>query len=194
MNNYIKGSTIKMLRENISMTQLELGNIIGVSDKTISKWETGKGLPDISIIEPLSKALKVSLTELFSGDCIINKNISANMMKSKLYACPVCKNVIHSIGECVVSCCGITLPALIPEIDDDSHKILSESVEDEYFIHINHPMTKDHYIAFIAYMSSDKFEIVKLYPEGNAETRLKCRGSGKIYAFCTKHGLFEIKL
>lgn len=193
MNNYIKGSTIKMLRESISMTQLELGNIIGVSDKTVSKWETEKGLPDISIIESLAKALKVSLTELFSGNCIINRNVSANMMRSKLYVCPVCKNVIHSIGECVVSCCGITLPALIPETDDDSHKILSKSIEDEYFIHINHPMTKDHYIAFIAYVSSDKFEIKKLYPEGNAEARLKCRGTGKIYAFCTKHGLFELK-
>lgn len=93
----------------------------------------------------------------------------------------------------MVSCCGIKLPALIPETDDDSHKILSKSVEDEYFIHINHPTTKDHYIAFIAYVSSDKFEIKKLYPEGNVEARLKCRSAGKIYAFCTKLGLFELK-
>lgn len=194
MNNYINGSTIKRLRENISMTQLELGNIIGVSDKTVSKWETGKGLPDISVLEPLSKALRVSLTELFSGDCITNRNISANMMRSKLYVCPVCKNVIHSMGECVISCCGITLPVLIPETDDNSHTIIAEPVEDEYFIHLDHPMTKEHYISFIAYVSSEKFEIVKLYPEGNAEARLKCRGSGKLYAFCTKHGLFEVKI
>lgn len=176
------------------MTQLELGNMIGVSDKTVSKWETGKGLPDISVLEPLSKALGVSLTELFSGDCITNRNVSANMMRSKLYVCPVCKNVIHSMGECVISCCGITLPALIPETDDNAHTIIAEPIEDEYFIHLDHAMTKQHYISFIAYVSVEKFEIVKLYPEGNAEARLKCRGNGKLYAFCTKHGLFEVKI
>ena len=58
MNNYITGKIIKELREKEHLTQIELANIINVSDKAISKWETGKGLPDISLIEPLSKALK----------------------------------------------------------------------------------------------------------------------------------------
>lgn len=47
MNNYITGKIIKELREKEKLTQLELANIIGVSDKAISKWETGKGLPEI---------------------------------------------------------------------------------------------------------------------------------------------------
>lgn len=50
MNNYITGKIIKELKEKQNLTQIELANIIGVSDKTISKWETGKGLPDISFI------------------------------------------------------------------------------------------------------------------------------------------------
>lgn len=74
MNNYITGKIIKELREKQNLTQLELASIIGVSDKTISKWETGKGLPDIALIEPLSKALKVFVIELMNGEYIINKN------------------------------------------------------------------------------------------------------------------------
>ena len=110
MNHYLTGTTIKNLREKKKLTQAMLAEQIGVSDKTISKWETMKGLPDISLIESLATALDVSLTELFAGECIINKNISGNMLRSKLYICPVCGNVIHSLGEIVVSCCGVTLP------------------------------------------------------------------------------------
>lgn len=52
------------------MTQIELARKINVSDKTISKWETGKGLPDISLIETLAKALNVSVIELMSGEYV----------------------------------------------------------------------------------------------------------------------------
>ena len=80
----------------LHLTQLELANIIGVSDKTISKWETGKGLPDISLIEPLSKALKVSIIELMSGECITNHNRVSNMLKSKFSVCPICGKTFMS--------------------------------------------------------------------------------------------------
>ena len=73
MNHYITGKMIKELREKEGYTQLELAQILAVSDKTISKWETGKGLPDISLIEPLAKALKVSVIELMNGEMIINE-------------------------------------------------------------------------------------------------------------------------
>lgn len=59
MDTYITGSTIKRLREKLGITQQQLGDEIGVSSKTVSKWETAKGLPDISLIEPLSLALQV---------------------------------------------------------------------------------------------------------------------------------------
>ena len=82
--NYVTGETIKNLREKKRITQKELADMINVSDKTVSKWETKKGLPDISIIEELSRALGVSIAELLTGELKINDNQSGNMKKSLL--------------------------------------------------------------------------------------------------------------
>ncbi len=194
MNNYITGSTIKRLREAKGMTQTQLAGQIGVSCKTISKWETAKGLPDISLIEPLSYVLGVSVMELMSGNTVINKNISSNILRSKFYVCPVCGNVIHTTGETVISCCGITLPPLEAEEIDEEHTVIIESVEDEKFITVKHEMTKKHYISFIAYVTSDRLQFIKLYPEGNAETRIGFRGRGYLYIYCNKHGLIKMKV
>ena len=108
--NYITGETIRKLREKKKLTQKELSEKLMVSDKTVSKWETGKGLPDISILSELAKALSVSVPELLTGDVAVNRNISANMKRSKFYVCPICGNVIHAMGEGAFSCCGIRLP------------------------------------------------------------------------------------
>ncbi|MBQ4101165.1 MAG: GNAT family N-acetyltransferase, partial [Oscillospiraceae bacterium] len=67
-------------------------------------------------------------------------------------------------------------------------------VEDEVFVTINHPMSKTHYISFIAFISSDKMQFIKLYPEGNAETRINPRGGGYLYFYCNKDGLFKTKI
>ena len=194
MNTYVTGTTIKTLRETRKLTQADLALQLGVSDKAVSKWETAKGLPDISLLQPLAKALGVSVIELMNGEHIINKNISANLMRSKIYVCPICGNVIHSTGETVISCCGITLPALDAEETDEAHELTIENVEDEQFITVDHSMTKQHYISFIAYVTSDRFQMVKLYPEGNAQVRLQLRGRGILYFYCNKHGLFKKKM
>lgn len=194
MNSYVTGATIKELREAKKVTQAELAEQIGVSDKTVSKWETAKGLPDISLLQPLAKALGVSVIELMSGEQIINKNTSANLIRSKIYVCPICGNVLHSTGNAVISCCGVTLPALEAEELDDEHSLIIENVEDEHFITIDHPMTKQHYISFMAFVTSDRFQMVKFYPEGNAQTRLQLRGKGILYFYCNKHGLFKKKI
>ena len=114
------------------------------------------------------------------------------MLRCKFYVCPLCGNVIHSMGSSVISCCGITLPPL--EADEDDSGITIEKVEDEHFISIPHPMTKQHYISFIAYVTTDKLQMVKLYPESNAETRLQLRGRGYLYYYCNRHGLFRKKV
>ena len=194
MNTYVTGITIKQLREARNMTQAELAEKIGVSSKTVSKWETAKGLPDISLLQPLSQALGISVIELMNGEHIINKNISANMLRSKFYVCPICGNAIHTLGNAVVSCCGITLPALEAEDADDAHTTIIENVEDEHFLTVCHPMTKQHYISFMAFVSSDRFQMVKLYPKGNAQTRLQLRGMGYLYYYCNQHGLFRKKI
>lgn len=189
MDCYVTGGAIKRLRENKGITQQQLAEKIGVSSKAVSKWETAKGLPDITLIEPLAGALGVSVAELMSGERVVNSNVSANMLRARLYVCPVCGNVIHSMGEAVISCCGINLPPLDAEACDDEHIISVERVEDEHFITVNHEMTKSHFISFIAYATTDRLQLVKLYPEGNAETRLQLRGRGYLYVFSNLPGI-----
>jgi len=194
MNTYVTAATIRTLREMKNLTQAELAKQIGVSDKAISKWETSKGLPDISLLQPLAKALGVSVIELMNGEQITNKNTAANLLRSPIYVCPVCGNVIHSTGNAVISCCGVTLPALDAEEIDSEHDLIIENIEDEQFITIEHPMTKQHYISFIVYVTSDRFQMIKFYPEGNAQTRLQLRRMSTLYLYCNKHGLFKKKL
>ena len=194
MNTYITGAAIRRFREEKTMTQSQLAEKIGVSDKAVSKWETGRGLPDITLLEPLAKALGVSVPELMSGAQMVNANQSANVKRSKLYVCPVCGNVLTGMGSAVISCCGVTLPALEAEECDGFHEIHLERVEDETFVTVDHPMTKAHYISFLAFVTSDRMQLVKLYPEGNAETRMNLRGGGILYACCNQHGLFKMKV
>ena len=190
MNRYITGNTIKKLREKNKLTQNELAEKLSVSNIAISKWETGKGYPDIALIEDIAKVFKVSITELFSGDTIENTNICSNMEKIKFYICPVCGNVISSIGEMSASCHGINLSPLEAEIFDEKHKIDISIVEDEYYVCVNHEMTKNHYISFIAAVSSDRIELKKLYPESSADARFKISGVSKIFFYCNKDGLY----
>ena len=193
MNTYVTGATIKALREARKLTQAELAETVGVSSKTISKWETAKGLPDITLLQPLAQALGISVIELMNGEHITNRNISANLLRGKFYVCPVCGNILHSTGSALLSCCGITLPPLEAEEADESHALTIENVEDEQFLTIHHPMTKEHFISFAAFVTCDRVQLVKFYPEGEAQTRMQLRGMGMLYWYCNHHGLFKKK-
>ena len=192
MNQYVTGAVIRTLREKNKMTQLQLAEKIGVSDKSVSKWENSRGLPDITLLEPIAEVFKISVTELISGNTIYNANISANMLRSKLYVCPVCGNLIHSMGEAAIHCHGIQLIPLEAEPTDEHHMVFIERVEDEYYVCIDHSMTKGHYISFVAAASFDDMQMVKLYPEGSAEARFKIRGVRRILFYCNRDGLFSI--
>ena len=192
MNQYVTGTVIKELREKNKLTQLQLADKLGVSDKTVSKWETAKGYPDITLLEPIAEAFGVSVTELISGNTVHNENVSSNMLRSKFYICPVCGNIIHSMGEASIHCHGIQLMPLEAEPTDEDHMIFIERVEDEYYVQTDHSMTKEHYISFVAAASSDDIQMVKLYPEGNAEARFKIRGVRRIFLYCNRDGLFMI--
>lgn len=194
MNTYITGSTIKALRESKGMTQAVLAEKLGVTDKAVSKWETAKGLPDISLLQPLAAALETSVIELMNGEKIVNGNRSANLMRTKFYVCPLCGNIIHAVGDVLVSCCGIILPSLEAESFDEAHELSVIAVENEHFVSVKHDMTKEHYISFLAFVSGDRVQTVKLYPEGNAETRFQLRGHGFLYAYCNKHGLYKVRI
>ena len=189
METYITGPAIKRLREARGLTQAELGEKIGVGSKAVSKWETARGLPDVSLIEPLAEALGVSVMELMNGEKIRNQNVCANILRTKICVCPVCGNILCGTGSAVISCCGVTLPPLEAEEADEAHRPDIQQVEDELFATVDHPMTKSHYISFLAYATADRFQLIKLYPEGNAQARIRPRGRGVLYLYCNRHGL-----
>lgn len=194
MDRYVTGAMIKRLREGRRMTQDELASKIDVSGKAVSRWECGRGYPDITLLEPLASALGVSVVELLAGADVRNANRSANVLRSKLYACPVCGNVLSAMGEAVVSCCGIALPPLETEPAEGEHAIEVEYVEDELYVSLAHPMSKEHHIAFVAAVSPDRVQLVRLYPEGDAAARFRRAGVRAIYAYCNHHGLFATRL
>jgi len=202
MANYVTGETIKTLRERAGFTQRDLASALGVTDKAVSKWETGHGLPDASLLLSLGEALGVSVHELLSGELVLNANRSANMRRSRFYVCPCCGNVIHACGEASISCCGVQLPALEAEVqaageaEKDGgdaaagHQINATYTDAELYVTLDHPMRKDHYVSFIAYMTDDRIDIRKLYPEQDCEARFCYRGRGDLYVFCNRDGLF----
>ncbi len=194
MDRYVTGDVIRALREKKGLTQEELARRIFVSGKAVSKWETGKGYPDVTLLEPLAAALGISVLELLNGRSVTNRNRAANLMRGKWYVCPLCGNALWAAGEAVVCCCGLTLPPLIPEAPDEEHGIRVGRSEDEYLVTVDHPMTKEHYISFLAAVSDGSVQLKKLYPEGEALARFRIEGVRRVYGCCNRHGLFEVKL
>lgn len=193
MAGYLTADTIKTLREGRKLTQRALAEAVGVTDKAVSKWESGRGLPDISLVEPLAAALGVSVAELLTGDVRQNANRAGNLLRSHFYVCPVCGNVLYALGEGSYSCCGVALAPAEAEEPDEGHALVVESIEDEWYVTLDHPMRKDHYISFIAYVTTDGVTIKKLYPEQEAAARFRRGQSGIIVAYCNRHGLVSVR-
>ncbi len=192
MDPYVTGSTISELRKKKGITQKQLADNLCVSDKAVSKWETGHGLPDITLLQPLAEALGVSLAELAYGQSLVNTNTSGNLRRSCFYVCPVCGNVLWSMGQGAFSCCGILLPQLEAEPAEEQHSAAFEEVENEWFLNFNHPMEKTHSISFVACVASDSVLIRKLYPEQDAAVRFPRLPYARFYAYCNRHGLFTL--
>lgn len=184
------GNLIYTLRKEKNMTQKNVADAMNISDKTISKWERGLGCPDVCLLPELSRILGVNIEELLLGEISTNNMTGGNMRKIKFYACPQCGNIITSTGESIVSCCGRKLSELTATKIEDEHVLSVEPVEDELFISTQHPMAKDHYISFVAFVTGDKMLFAKQYPEWGLQFRLQKFGHGKLYFYCTKHGLY----
>lgn len=155
LQTFLAASAIKRLREERGLTQRALAESLGVTDKAVSKWESGRGLPDISLVEPLAQRLGISVAELLAGDIRANANRAGNMLKGVFYVCPICGNVVHALGEGSFSCCGSTMFPQEAEEPDADHAFSIERVEDDWYVTLDHPMTKDHYISFVAYTTMD---------------------------------------
>lgn len=194
MDRYLTGATVKSLREKCGMTQAQLAERLNVTAKAVSKWETGAGYPDITMLEPIAEALCTSVAELLAGATVQNDNVSANMLRSHFFVCPVCGNTVHAMGETQISCHGITLPALKSEPLDADHALRATCTGDELFIEVDHPMDKQHYIMFMAAVSPDCVQIARLYPEGPAEAHFRRSGVRDLYVYCNRDALFSVRL
>lgn len=184
------GELLLKLRKEKNMTQREVAEEMNISHKTVSKWETGMGCPDVSLLRELSQIFDVNIERLLQGDLEPSQVNGGNMKRIKFYVCPSCKNVITATGDAEISCCGRKLTALVPMKKTEEHKMNVEEIENDYYITLNHEMTKEHFISFIAYAAMDRVLIIKLYPEQNAEVRFPKMRGGKLYGFCIDHGLW----
>ncbi len=190
MNCMKMGALIRSLRKEKGMTQLELAQAVQVSDKAVSKWERGQGCPDVSLLTALSDILGVNLEQMLTGDLAPNPMDGGNMKKIQFYVCPNCGNMLTAAVDADISCCGRKLTALVAKKANDEHELQLEMVEDETYITFSHPMEKGHYIRFIAWVGYDRVLLVRLYPEQGGELRIPQLRAGKLYACCSKHGLF----
>ncbi len=185
------GKLIAALRREKGFTQKALAEKMHISDRTISKWERAAGCPDISLLPQLAEILGVSMENILASQLEPNTTDGGNMRKIKFYVCPACGNVLFATGEGEISCCGRRLEALKPQNMDDSHKAAVEEIENDYYITLAHPMGKEHYITFAAYVCYDRVLLVKLYPEQSAEVRFPKMRRGQLYLCCSREGLFQ---
>ena len=190
MDNEKIGKLIYGLRKERNMTQLQLAEILHISDKTVSKWERGQGCPDISLLVDLSCVLGVDMEKFLSGRLEANEERGGNMNKLNFYVCPECGNVITAMTEAGISCCGKKLQPLEAVKAHDEERLLVENIENDYYISSDHPMLKEHYISFVALLTGDTLTLKKQYPEWDLQVRIPGRTHGKLIWYCTEHGLF----
>lgn len=184
------GRLIARLRKEKGLTQKSMADALGISNKTISKWETGLGCPDLSLWPDLSTILGAEISQLMEGEIVPNKPDNGNMLKIKFYVCPNCGNILFSSGSASIFCCGKKLDAL-KSMNDETLNITSEISDTEYYITLDHEMSKEHYISFAALVKGDRVYLIRLYPEQNPSFRLPALKRAKLFLYCVQHGLMQ---
>lgn len=109
------GALICRLRRERGLTQGQLAEALGLSPKTVSKWERALGCPDVSLLPALSACLQVDVSALLAGELAENQLSGGNMNKTRFFVCPVCGSLSFCTGPSSVSCCGRPLEALEPQ-------------------------------------------------------------------------------
>ena len=188
------GTLLCELRKAKGMTQKQVADRLGILPKTVSKWETGHGFPDVSMVSTLADILGVSERILLSGNLTKNVQETGNMKKMNFYVCPQCGSFLQGIGHCQIICCGKTLQPLKSQEADGKHAAHVSKIETDFYVEFNHAMTKEHYIGFVAYVGMDRVFMVHLYPEQEAAVRFPGMFRGTFYYYCNQHGLFEYNI
>ena len=188
------GELLCRLRKEKGMTQKQAAEVLQVSDRTISKWERGAGLPDVSLWKGISALYGVNIEKLLEGNLQEKGVETGNMKRMKFYRCEHCGNIFWSAAEGEISCCGRKLEALQVQPVDEMHDVKVEEMGSEYYVTFSHEMLKEHYITFAALVSWDRVTTVRLYPEQAAEVYMPRQRRGELYFYCSQHGFFKKKL
>lgn len=136
------GRLIAKLRKEQNLTQKNIADALGIQSKTVSKWECGLGCPDLSLWPELSTILGFDMKQMMEGEITPNKPDAGNMEKIRFYVCPSCGNVLVSTGSASIFCCGRKLEQTLPLDTPALPKITFEEMDADYFITVDHPMTK----------------------------------------------------
>lgn len=188
------GELLSRLRKERGMTQKQVAGRLQISDRTVSKWERGAGLPDVSLLKDISALYGVDMEKILEGN-LEEKGVEVgNMKRMKFIRCAHCGNIFWSTGGGEISCCGRKLIPLVAQDMDAAHDAKIEEIDNEYYVTFDHEMTKAHYITFAALVSWDRATVVRLYPEQSGEVRLPRRRRGELYLCCNKDGLFRKRL
>ena len=172
----------------------QLAEKMGVAPKTISKWECAQGFPDVSLLPDLSDALGTDMTSLLSGQRNEKEKDGGNMKRIQFYTCPTCGNILIATGGAEIACCGRKLGAMKARARDETHALHVEEMDGEWYVTLNHPMTKAHFIRFIACVGMKRVLLVRLYPEQNAEVRMPKKPHATWYIGCSEDGLYTCRL
>lgn len=189
MNCSEAGALIKKRRTELGLTQKALADKMNISDKTISKWERGLGFPDVNLISELSEILSVSIESLILGKCTQNEFKEINMKNNVYYICRQCGSITVSTGKAEITCCGEKLAPAEAKKADDDRKLTVTPVENEWLVTGDCPMTKEDYISFAAFLTSETMYMIKLYPEWDLCFRIPGRTSGKLVWYSKKQEL-----
>lgn len=190
MDNAKIGALIRRLRKEKQMTQLQLAMQLHISDKTVSKWERGLGCPDVSLIGQLSGIFEVDIQNLLAGELSTNGVLGGNLKRIKFYVCPNCGNLVYSLTDASVTCCGKKMKPITPVKASEEEKLFVQVVENDFFVSSQHEMTREHYISFVALLTSDTIMLKKQYPEWNLQVRIPVLAHGRLIWYCNQHGLF----
>lgn len=186
MNNI--GEKILKIRKENALTQIQLAKMLSVTDKAVSKWERNICLPDIFVLKKFCDTFNVDMQSLLSVDSDCNKK-GENMRNTKFYICKNCGNITFSTGNTKVICCNdiIEKHPLTKATDDTA--LIIEEIDGEKYITSSHPMTKENYILFVAFLKGGELQLFKQYPEWEINVRIPKRARGRLLWYAPDIGL-----
>ena len=168
MNQIKTGKLIRSMRKKQNMTQLALAEMLGVSDKAVSKWERGCGVPDISLLPLLSQALGVDTEVLLRGELEENAMSSGNLNKLKFYLCPDFANLLFSTDDADVHCCGKKLSPMAAKkakAENSALTVIHEADRENLLAHLKNYVKKGDTILVKASHFMKFEEVVKALQE-----------------------------